>query len=284
MKTIGILLVLLTVSSLFGCKYKNEAIELENQKQNLTLKLAKSDSLSDVYLFIIKDIESALDSIIPSDDFSESVPIGKKLRTRLTNKIDEINNMLLEQEKKHRAISSRIANSNATISEMAAKIEELDKEVKEKENINSKLNQTLKYLENQNKEQISKIESVIKENQKLNDALEAKTNAINSAYYISGSEDELRNKAIIEKTGGFLGLLGRVNTLNPELDINHLEIIDLREKTTFTLNEERRKIEFITHHHPSTYELNETSTGTSMLTITNPAEFWRNSKTLVITY
>ena len=61
-------------------------------------------------------------------------------------------------------------------------------------------------------------------------------------------------------------------------------MIDIREKTTFTLNAEKKHIEFITNHPPSSYELNESSTGTSLLTITDPAEFWRNSKYLVISY
>jgi hypothetical protein len=102
--------------------------------------------------------------------------------------------------------------------------------------------------------------------------------------FIAGNEDELKNKGIIEKTGGFLGLLGRVNTLNPELDKNQLQEIDIRDKTTFTLNAEKKQIEFITKHHPSSYELNDSDNETSLLTITNPTEFWRNSKYLVITY
>ncbi|MBN1182840.1 MAG: hypothetical protein JXB49_11170 [Bacteroidales bacterium] len=280
MKTLGLLSVLFFLTSLAGCKYKNEAHELQKQNQGLAIQLAKSDSLSNVYRSSLEDIEAVFDSIMPVDDALDPTPAGRKLTTSLTNKLD----LLLEKEKNYKAQKYRLINSNKMVSEMSAKIEDLNGEIRGKDSANFNLNQTVKKLEKQIAEQSSQIETHILEKQKLNEALETKTNTINSAHYIVGSEDELSNKAIIEKTGGFLGFLGRVNTLNPGLDKNHLQMIDIREKKTYTLNAEKKQIEFITNHHPSSYELNESNTGTSLLTITDPAVFWRNSKYLVITY
>lgn len=284
MKTLGILGVLFILTSLSGCKYKNEALELQKQNQDLAIQLAKSDSLSNVYRLILKDIEAVLDSIIPVDDALDTNPAGRNLTTGLTNKLNQINDLLLEKEKNYKTLNYRLFNSNKMASEMSAKLEELNREVEEKDNVNFNLNQNINKLDKQIADQSSQIESVIQEKQKLNEALETKTNTINSAHFITGSEDELRNKAIIEKTGGFLGFLGRVNTLNSELDKNHLQVIDIWEKTTFSLNTEMKKIEFITNHHPASYELNESNTGTSLLTVTDPVEFWRYSKYLVIKY
>lgn len=284
MKTLSVLVVLFILTSLWGCKDKNEVLELQKQNQGLAIQLTKSDSLANVYRSTLKDIEAVLDSIIPEDSTLDPAPVEKKLRARLTQKVNEINGLLLEKEKNYNALNYRLIKSNNLVSEKSAMIEELNTEIREKENVISNLNQTVKKHEKQIAEQSSQIESVIQEKQKLNETLETKTNTINSAHFIAGSEDELRNKAIIEKTGGFLGFLGRVNTLNPELDKNHLQMIDIREKTTFILNAEMKKIEVITNHHPSSFELNETGPGTSLLTVTNPAEFWKNSKYLVISY
>ena len=209
MKTLGILGVLFILISLSGCKYKNEALELQKQNQDLAIQLAKSDSLSNVYRSTLKDIEAVFDSIIPVDDALDPTPAGRKLTTRLTNKLD----LLLEKEKNYNAQNYRLINSNKMVSELSAKIEDLNGEIREKDSANFNLNQTVKKLEKQIAEQSSQIESLILEKQKLNEALETKTNTVNSAHFIVGSEDELRNKAIIEKTGGFLGFLGRVNTV-----------------------------------------------------------------------
>lgn len=284
MKTLVKLGVLFILISLSGCKYKNEALELQKQNQDLTIQLAASDSLSGVFHSTLKNIEAVFDSIIPADDAPGTAPAEGELTMKLTNKLNEINDLLIEKEENYKALNYRLINSNKKISEISAKLEELNGEVAEKDSINFNLNQNIDNLEKQIADQSSRIESVIQEKQVLNEELENKTNTINSAHFIAGSEDELRTKAIIEKTGGFLGFLGRVNKLNPVLDKNLLQLIDIKEKTAFTLNAEKKYIEFITNHHPASYELTESDTGTSLLTVTDPAEFWRYSKYLVITY
>ncbi|MBN2762870.1 MAG: hypothetical protein JXR41_07260 [Bacteroidales bacterium] len=284
MKTLVKLGVLFILISLSGCKYKNESLELQKQNQDLTIQLAASDSLSDVFHSTLKDIEAVFDSIIPADDAPGTTPAEGELTMKLTNKLNEINDLLIEKDNNYKALNYRLINSNKMVSEMSAKLEELNGEVAKKDSINLNLNQNIDNLEKQISDQSSRIESVIQEKQVLNEALETKTDTINSAHFITGSEEELLTKAIIEKTGGFLGLCGRVKKLNPELDKNLLQLIDIKEKTAFTLNAEKKKIEIITSHHPASYELTESNTGTSVLTITDTEEFWRYSKYLVITY
>lgn len=282
MKSLGTICVFCILISLSGCKYKNEAHELQKQNQDLTTQLAKCDSLSNVYRSTLKEIEGVFDSAIPEDD--ALTPAGKKLSTRLTGKLDEVDHLLLEKEKNIKVLNQKVFNLNKKVSEMTAKIEDLNSENRELEKANLHLNEAVTKLEKQITEQSSQIESLILEKQKLNEALETTTKEINSAYFIAGNEDELRDKAIIEKIGGFLGFLGRVNAINPKIDINQLEMIDIRERSSFTLDAEKRQIEFVSKHHPASYELNESSNGTTLLTITDPAKFWRSSKCLVITF
>lgn len=282
MKKLATMCVLCILISLSGCKYKNEAYELQKQNQDLTTQLAKCDSLSNVYRSTLKEIEGAFDSVIPEDN--ALTPTGKKLSTRLTSKLDEVDHLLLEKEKNIKALNYKLFNLNKKISEMTAKIEDLNSKNRELEKANLHLNKAVTKLEKQITEQSSQIESLILEKQKLNEALETINKAINSAYFIAGNEEELRDKAIIERIGGFLGFLGRVNAINPKIDINQLEMIDIREKSTFTLNAEKRQIEIVSKHHPESYELNDSSNGTTLLTITDPAKFWRSSKCLVITF
>ena len=284
MKALHFFCVLCILTSLSGCKYKNEALELQKQNEDLAIQLAESDSLSNVFRSTLREIEVALDSIMPIDTSLDATSEERKLTTRLTNKLNEVNDLFLEKDHNYNALRYRLINSNRMVSEMTAKIEELNTEIKEKESVNFGLNETVKKHEKQIADQSSQIESLILDKQALNESLETKTNTINSAFFIAGSERELRDKDIIERTGGFLGFLGRVNTLNPALDKNQLEMIDIRERKTFSLNAESRQIEFVTKHHSASYELTDSGTGKSLLTIKDPAEFWRNSKYLVIAY
>lgn len=284
MKTIFKLGVLFFLISLSGCKYKNEALELQKQNQDLMIQLAASDTLSGVFHSTLKDIEAVFDSIIPVDDAPGMTSGEGDITMKMAGKLDALTDLINEKDKNYNALNFRLINSNKKISEISAKLEEMNGEVSKKDSINLNLNQNIDNLEKQISEQSSRIESVIQEKQVLNEALETKTNTINSAHFIAGSEEELLTRAIIKKTGGFLGLCGRVNMINPGLDKNLLKLIDIKEKTAFTLNAEREKIEIITGHHPASYELTETNPGTSLLTVTDPAEFWRYSKYLVIAY
>jgi chromosome segregation ATPase len=225
MKTLHILCVLCILTSLSGCKYKNEALELQKQNEDLAIQLDKSDSLSNVYRSTLREIEAAFDSIMPVDASLDATSEGRKLTTRLTNKLNEVNDLINEKEKKYYALNSRLIGSNKMVSDLSVKIEELNSEVRRKDSINVNLNQNIAGLEKKIADQSSLMDSVIQEKRKLNDAFEKKTNTV---FFIADSERVLRDKEIIEKTGGFLGFLGRVNTLNPELDKNQLEMIDIR--------------------------------------------------------
>ncbi len=284
MKTLDVLIILFFATSLFGCKYKNEAQELEKQNKSLAVQLVKSDSLSKVYLSTIKDVDVVIDSMMPEDNALETATVGLKLRARLTNKLAVINNLILDKESSYQSLGYKYAKSKTTVAEMQTTIEDLNREIKEKESANSDLSQNIKKLGKNIEGQSVKIESLATENSKLKETIEIKTKSINKAFYIIGDEKELEEKGIIEKTGGFLGFLGRVNTLNSQIDENRLQMIDIREKTTFTINSDIKNTDFVTSHNPNSYELKETNIETTILSITNPEEFWKNSKYLVVAY
>ncbi len=284
MKTISLLGVLVVLISLSGCKYKNEALELQNKNKNLVVQLTKSDSLANIYRTTLKEIEVVLDSIIPEDNRLDPAPIEKRIRARLTHKVSELNGLLLDKDKNFTSLNYRLGKSNKMISEKSAMIEELKAQIMDQKMVISKLKLNVKKQEQTIAEKASQIELFIQDQKLLNEVLETKTNTLNSAYFIASSEGDLRDLEIIVKSGGFLGFLGRVNTLNPKLNRNLLQMIDIREKTSFTLNEEMRKIELISNHNPSSYELKDSGYKISLLTITDPVEFWKNSKNLVIAY
>lgn len=283
MKPLYFLIVLVLVTSMFGCKYKNEAQELQEQNKSLAFQLAKSDSLSNVYLSTIKDVDIVIDSMMPEDNSLETSTVGK-LRTRLTNKLALIENLILDKEKSYQSLAYKYAKSKTTVVEMQSTIEDLNREIKAKESANSDLSQNINKLEKNIEGQSVKIESLVEENKKLKETLEINTKSINKAFYIIGSENQLKEIGIIEKTGGFLGFLGRINTLNSQLDENLLQMIDIREKTTFTINSDLKNTDFVTSHNPLSYELKETNNETTILSISNPEEFWKNSKYLVVAF
>jgi chromosome segregation ATPase len=279
MKKSELLIMLFVISTLAGCKYKKEAEQLQMLNSNLTSQVAKSDSTLNEYISLINDIGNRLDSIVSVVEKPRQMAIEKDLRKRLNSAVTEINNLLKENQRKYQALRY---STNSRVSVMETKIEDLNGLVEEKDSVINSLNLKITELKSEIEEQISKISSLTNENSSKTDTLDMMIKRLNTAFYIAGTEDDLKNSNIILKTGGFLGFLGRVNTLNPQLDKSRLELIDIREKKTFSLNTDLKNLEFITKHPAGSYEIKTTDPGSVLITVTDPEKFWEGSKYLVI--
>lgn len=207
---------------------------------------------------------------------------GEELRTRLDQTIVEINNLIYGYEEEHKNLKNMYANANFREIKKKAEIKDLNAKIAKNDSVMERLNLKIKELNSKVDEQISKISDLTNENETKTGTVAMMTKRLNTAYYYAGTTDDLKNKNIIEKTGGFLGFLGRVNTLNPKLDISLLEKIDIREKKTFTLNTGMRKVEFISHHPAGSYEIKEVSPDSTVITVNDPDKFWEFSTCLVI--
>ncbi|HJZ40055.1 MAG TPA: hypothetical protein VJ203_06795 [Bacteroidales bacterium] len=279
MKTLKFLVLLLVICTLTGCKYKREAEKLETASQNLTSQLEKSDSTLNEYLLLSKDIESRFDSILSGGKESGQTVVDKELNTKLSQTLTAIINLMKENEKRYQALRIS-ANSRASVREK--EITSLTLLIEEKDSVIKSLNLKIAGMNTTMEDQISKISDLTNEKRDKDETLDMMTSQLNTAYYIVGTEDDLRNKGVILKTGGFLGFLGRVNNLNPQLDRSRLDMIDIQEKKTFTLNTDLKNMEFITQHPSGSYEIKEGDPGSIMITVTDPEKFWGGSKYLVV--
>ncbi len=272
----------MVVISLTGCKYKRESEQLKISNQNLTANLAKSDSTLKANLMLVKEFETRIDSILSGGKKPGQMVSGTELKTRLDQTVNEVNDLLNDNKDKYQSLRNMLARANSSGLMKDAEIKNLNALIVKNDSIVNSLNLKIEGLNNTIDAQSSEISNLTDESRTKSDTLTAITNQLNIVYYISGTKEDLIDRNVIIKTGGFLGFLGRVNILNPNLDMKVLEKIDMRQKTSFTLNATLKKIEFITHHPAGSYEIKEVNPGSVVLTITNPAKFWELSKCLVI--
>lgn len=104
--------------------------------------------------------------------------------------------------------------------------------------------------------------------------------ALNTAYYIKGSYKELKNKNILTKTGGFIGL-GKIKQLMPDFDESGFTKIDITEINSIPVDDSR-KVEIMTNHPSDSYMIAAQNKRVERIDITNPDRFWKSSKYLVI--
>ncbi|WP_372645124.1 hypothetical protein, partial [Ancylomarina sp.] len=200
-------------------------------------------------------------------------------------------------------ISQNIAAINNLLEQNKAKIADLDKKLKGSWYQNSKLRKLTDRLKADNaqkeadiaalteqvanlnikveglNENVTKLNTVVTELTTVNadqaQTISERTTSMNTAYYVVGSNSELKDKNLISKKGGIIGIAA-ATVLNENADTKEFEKIDITETTLIPV--EGKKITLVTTHSESSYKFEEGKG----ITITNVDEFWKSSKFLVV--
>jgi cell division protein FtsL len=181
---------------------------------------------------------------------------------------------------------SRLAGYERTVKDLKAKVTEyhamVDQLVADKEALQKNLVETAAARDNLQVEvtnlngEIVQQTSVIAEKDQL--LLEKEKN-LHTAYWTIGTYKTLRDRNIVDKEGGFLGM-NTVKTLGDNLDPDKFKEIDWRNVSEIPVG--AKNCEVITDQDPSTYTLLYADDKVSSIKITDPAKFWGKSKYLVV--
>lgn len=107
----------------------------------------------------------------------------------------------------------------------------------------------------------------------------SKTEKMNTVYYAMGTSKELKEKNVITKEGGFIGL-GKSTKVKEDFNKEYFTKIDASQTSSININAKKAKI--LTNHPSSSYKLVSTDKMVEKIEITNAEDFWSNSKYLVI--
>lgn len=235
------------------------------------------------WLASMKGISKTLDSIHAKSKslyskVSDRIEFSPVLVTEINTEIIKLNTLLKKNEKEIAALNAKLKGARAWNESMEDSISSLNTELAEKHaelmevyDLYSGLNDrfysmeaTLHSLYTQNAIQNMTI---------VRDIKEAKT-----GYYAIGSIKELQQKNIIKKEGIVPGF--RSSAINSRLDLSKFAKIDIREKKEFVINSKHTKL--LSLHTTAAYKFEKDNGKTIRLVITDPGEFWRISKYLVI--
>jgi hypothetical protein len=108
---------------------------------------------------------------------------------------------------------------------------------------------------------------------------EMQDEALHKAYFAYGSKQELEEMHVAEKEGGVLGM-GSTWKLKDDLNKEYFTELDIREVQRLPLESE--KVEMISTHPAESYELIKDGEMYKEIVITDPNEFWSNSKYLAV--
>ncbi len=293
MKKLLVLLLIPAMLMTVSCnKMKEENARLKAKNDSLLALGFQKDTTVMEFVRAFNEIQSNLDSIklkenIISQNTSGGTEVQTSAREQITGDINAIYRMLQKNRATVAELRKKLKGSSAQVVELQAMIDNLEKSISEKDaqitelkDQLGKLNIKVTDLGNQVTNLNANVDNLSSENKAKQQALDEKTAALNTAYYVIGTTKELKDKKIIDKSGGFIGL-GRSKTVTENFDKTYFTRIDVTTFTELPINKKRASL--LSNHPTGSYKFEGADKkSVDKLVILNYTDFWSRSKYLVI--
>ncbi|MCK9304371.1 MAG: hypothetical protein PHP30_05715 [Bacteroidales bacterium] len=202
---------------------------------------------------------------------SDVSAIGEAI-SNYKNQIDKLkrdNRIQSDQFKKRlAAITQELEAKSQLVDDLSRQLTEKETQLKIKTQQIATLDQTVSNLR-------ENVESLQKESTTQQETISVQDVKINTAFYITGTKDELVAANVMSKGGLF-----RSAKISYQAEQSAFIKIDIREVTDIKLNTKKAKV--LSVHPQGSYTLEPDETGMLVLKISNPGSFWEHTKYLVI--
>jgi hypothetical protein len=288
MQTIKLTVIfLLGLLLITGCGKKKEQQILDLQAKNAKLQaeFSTKDSLLNELFGSINQIEKNLADITAREKLITAAPVDEKrmdmdVRDKIVDEIISINNMIEMNKKQLAVLKDQLKRSDVktaalqeTIKLLTSRLEDKEEEISGLKEQLVKLNFTIETLN-------ATVDTLLEETasqSKVISQQDAMLGEMNTIWYVVGSKKELSDKGIIEKAGGLLsGNMKMSEMINPD----YFTTADMRNITSVSF--QSSKAELVTIHPEGSYKFVVENEKIKGLEITNPKDFWKSSRFLVI--
>lgn len=295
-KQLGIILaaVLIVIFAAIGTTYiynqkQTEVESLSSKNMDLNQIIEKRDSVVNEMVASFNDIENSLKFIKDKRkqlSIEENKEGGVGHKQAIINDINLMNKMLEESSSHIADLEKRLKHSGIKMSAFQQKIAFLSKTVADQNSAIEQFRKTIEEKDAQVADLSTKVESMQTEIANQNDTIQHKlkvishkTDQLNTGHIAYGTYKELKEKGLLTKEGGFLGL-GKTVELSNNFDENYFTDLNIKETKTIPLHSKKAVI--ITEHPDSSYTLVKEGGQIAYLQINNPEQFWKASKYAVI--
>lgn len=264
--------------------------ELEQKVAELEQLSAQKDEDIDSFIASLSNIQSNLDSIKELEGIVTARAIALEGSESAEDAI--VNDMMLIYERMKRTsdqletLEKKFEQSSIASDKLKTLIAQLKEDIRKKDEEIAALKEGLTEANIYIDKLMSSVDRLALENerriqviQEKNVALQQKEAELQKGFWAAGSVKDLRGKNIIDKEGAFLGL-GGVKVISEDMNLEDLTEINILEVSEIPVD--AKKAELVTPHPKHSYEFVEEGKKISKLVISDPTEFWQNSKVLVI--
>ena len=288
--TIGLisLFLLITAGVVVYTLYNRERAEqlalMESQRQSFEDMLIARDSTINEWMLTLDQIEENLETIVQKENLisvqSTDAEFTPDRKEQILDDIKQINTLLDLNKKKIAALNAELKKSGGAIKGFQERISELEMSIKQRE---SEITDLKMALVNKNFE-IEQLNTRMTDLQitiaHQDEEISNQIDEMNTAYLAYGTYKDLKEKGIISKEGGFLGL-GKKESLVEDFADSLFSQVDITDLRSIPVNSKDARL--ITEHPTNSYELiHEEEDKIAYIEIKDPDIFWKISKYAVV--
>jgi len=270
----------------FSCTNKNDTSSEFAATSNDSLLGANTSRVSPEsdYFQTFRTIKKNLDSLSSTQHriyfkTKDQVEFAPSLITEINAEITRLNTLLLENKTTIQQLNNRLSVKSEANKALMDSIQVLNQMLSENQSDLMDLNDLLYGADKDFRFMEAELYLIIAQNNEQNSQIVKSIQEANTARYMIGTLKNLKEQHIINTEGGVLGI-GKRPVLNNDLNTDGFTKIDLRNVTVLPINSKEAKL--LTIHSTRSYKLEREKNKVKQLTITDPKEFWRVSKYLVI--
>jgi len=253
---------------------------------------AKRDSIENILVETMDDINKNLETIrekqglISLTNSSENISKKEQILQNISminsliddnrRKIDELTIQARQLGKEKNAMSRIAEQTRQRILKQEEEINSLKAQLEQESFKVADLNKKVETMQADNEALAAELTAVSEGNDKLDKDL-------NKAWFAYGTYEELKEKELVEKKGGVLGV-GKKEALSQSFFKNKSYFTEIDVRNTKLIPIHGRKPKLVSFHPESSYELkgNPDNDQYSQLLILNTEEFWSTSRFLVV--
>ena len=289
-KVLFIAVTLVTLIGLSGCvessgKYKALQAKLDSLQVNYNVQGAELDEI----FGILNEIEAGLSSIRESESIltvqsQDGVEVKgsreqlkedvQAIQDAIKNYQDEIKKLQSDNRMQSAQFKKRLSAMQKELKEKSKVIDDLYRQIEEKDAQISRQTKQIASLDEIVSTLKEEVTTLSNEGKELKAKVADQEEAIYTVYYIVGTKKELIEAGVMTKGGLF-----KSSKVSYQAEKDAFVKIDLRAISEINTNASKAKVMSV--HPKGTYAFVETD-GEMVLNISNPQEFWEQTKYLVI--
>jgi predicted nucleic acid-binding Zn-ribbon protein len=284
-----ILLVVITAGIFSYSHYKKAYVTqvtlMETERNAFTDQLVVRDSTLNDWLQTFDQVQKGLNTIKEKENLitvnsASGVEFTQVRKEQIMQDISAINTLLEDNRKKLASLNAQMRNSGREIKGLKEMIATLEAKIIVSENEITALKATL----NEKDLQIGSLNMLASELQttvaQQTETIGEQVSEMNTAWLATGTFKDLKEKGLVSKEGGFLGL-GRTETLTEDFIDSLFAQVDITEIKTIPVNSQDARL--ITEHPSGSYAMvQESENMIAYIEIKDPAQFWKISKYAVV--